>query len=62
MSFHLSGASGCFVVLAVLFVPAAIVAWLSNDPKWLVIVPVGIAALALVIAALQKSESAGLGN
>jgi hypothetical protein len=52
MAIHLSGGSGCLVVLAVLFVPATIAAYLLNDPKWLIIIPVGIVALTLAVAAL----------
>ena len=40
------------VVLAILFVPAAIVAYALNASKWLVIIPVGIVAVALTVAAL----------
>ena len=40
------------MVLAVLFVPAAIAAYLLNEPKWLIIVPFAILAIALAIAAL----------
>ena len=52
MAIHLSGGSGYLVVLAVLFVPATIAAYLLNDPKWLIIIPVGIVALTLAVAAL----------
>ena len=52
MAIHLSGGSGCVIVLAILFVPAATVAYLLNDSKWLVIVPVSLVAVALLIAAL----------
>lgn len=52
MAIHLSGGSGCAVALAVLFVPAGVVAYLFNDPKWLLIIPAGIVILALAIAAL----------
>jgi hypothetical protein len=52
MAIHLYGGSGCLVVAAVLFVPATIAAYLLNDPKWLIIIPVGIVALALAVAAL----------
>ena len=40
------------IVLAILFVPAAVVAYLLNDSKWLVIVPIGIVVLALFVAGL----------
>ncbi len=40
------------MALAVLFVPAGVVAYLFNDPKWLLIIPAGIVILALAIAAL----------
>ncbi len=52
MAIHLSGGSGCLVVLAILFVPAGIAAYLLNDSKWLVIIPIAIAAVAVFIAAL----------
>jgi hypothetical protein len=52
MAIHLSGGSGCVVVLAALFVPAAIASYLLNDPEWLIIIPVGIVVLGLAIAAL----------
>lgn len=39
-------------VLAILFVPAAIVTYCLNDPRWLVIIPVAIVAAGLLIAAL----------
>ncbi len=40
------------MVLAVLLVPATITAYLLNDSKWLIIIPVGIVALALAVAVL----------
>jgi hypothetical protein len=52
MAIHLSGRSGCLVVLGVLFVPAAIAAYLLNEPKWLIFIPLGIVAIVLAIAAL----------
>ncbi len=52
MSIHLAGRSGFAVVLAILFVPAAIVAYLLKGPEWLVMIPIGIVALALFIAVL----------
>jgi len=52
MAIHLSGGSGCVVVLAILFVPAAIVAYFLNDAKWLVVLPLGMVAVALAVAAL----------
>ncbi len=56
MAIHLSGGFGCVIVLAILFVPAAIVAYFLNDSKWLVIVPVGIAVVALAVAALPSKR------
>ena len=52
MAIHLSGGSGCAVVLAAVFVPACVVAYLSKDPTWLLTIPAGIVILALAIAAL----------
>jgi hypothetical protein len=52
MAIHLSGGSGCVIVLAILFVPAAVVAYLLNDSKWLVIIPAAIVALGVFVAAL----------
>ena len=52
MAIHFSGGSGCVVVLAVLFVPAAATSYFLNDPKWLVIVPAAIAVSVAGIAAL----------
>ncbi len=52
MAIHLSGASGCVVVLAILVVPAALVCYLLNQPKWLVIIPLAIVLLTLFAAAL----------
>ena len=40
------------VLLAILLVPAGVLAYLLNDTKWLVIIPCGIVVLALVVAAL----------
>ena len=40
------------VLLAALFVPAAVAAYLLNDSKWLVIVPLSIVALMVIVAAL----------
>jgi hypothetical protein len=37
-------------------VPAAVAAYLLNDPKWLVIIPIGIVALAVVVAALPSKR------
>lgn len=56
MAIHLSGGSGCLVVLAVLFVPAALTAYLLNDSKWLVIIPLGLVIAALVLAALPHKR------
>ena len=52
MAVHLSGGSGCVVVLAILFIPAALLAYFLNDSKWLIIIPVGIVVVALTVAAL----------
>ena len=52
MALHLSGGSGCVVLLAVLFIPAAITAYFTNDPKWLLIIPIAIVVLGLIVAAL----------
>ena len=43
---------GCFVLLAALIVPGMIVGYVLRSPKWIAIVPCGLALLMLVIAAL----------
>jgi hypothetical protein len=52
MAIHLSGGSGCVAVLAILFVPAAVVAYVRNDSKWFLIIPICIVLAALFVAAL----------
>jgi hypothetical protein len=52
VALHLSSGSGCVTLLAVLFIPAAITAYFTNDPKWLVIIPLAIVAVGLTVAAL----------
>jgi hypothetical protein len=52
MAFHLSGSSGCAVVLLVLLSPAILVAYFLQSAVWLIIIPVGIIVLALFVAAL----------
>jgi hypothetical protein len=47
-----SRASSWLVSLAILFVPAGLVAYFTHNPKWLTIVPFGIITAALLIAAL----------
>jgi len=48
---HLSGASGLAVVLAVLFLPAVVAAYFLHSAVWLIAIPLGIIALALLVAA-----------
>lgn len=52
MSVHLHGGSGCAILLIALVTPGVVVAYLSHSAQWVVIVPVGLAVLMLVIAAL----------
>ena len=52
MKFHLSGKSGCLVVLLVLFVPAILMAYFLHSSIWLIAVPAGIIALTLFVATL----------
>lgn len=56
MNFHLQlyppTFSGWVIVLLVLFLPAALTAYVLHNLAWLVAVPVGIIVLALFIAAL----------
>jgi len=49
---YLSGASGLAVVLAVLFFPAVVAAYFLQSAVWLIAIPLGIIALALLVAAL----------
>lgn len=41
-------------MLSVLFIPAALLAYVLHDLVWLVVVPIGIIALALIVAALPS--------
>jgi hypothetical protein len=56
MNFHLQlyppTLSGWVIVLTVLFLPAALMAYVLHNLAWLVFVPLGIIALAFFIAAL----------
>ncbi len=56
MRFHLQlfppKFSGCSIVLLVLFLPAVLMAYVLHNLAWLVVVPIGIIALALIVAAL----------
>jgi hypothetical protein len=52
MHINLSKPSGWAVTLAVLFVPTIVTAYFLHSLRWLVIVPIGIVALALFLAAL----------
>jgi hypothetical protein len=45
------------IVLLVLFLPATLAAFLFHGPAWLVIVPLGIIALAVFIAALPSKRT-----
>ena len=58
MSFHLQlyplKFSGCTIVLLVLFLPATLAAYVLLDLVWLIAVPIGIIALALIVAALPS--------
>jgi hypothetical protein len=58
MSFHLQlyplKFSGCTIVLLVLFLPATLAAYVLHDLVWLIVVPIGIIALALIVAALPS--------
>jgi hypothetical protein len=51
MAIHISS-GGCGVLFVLLFFAAGLVAWVFNDPKWLLITPCAMIALALAIAAL----------
>jgi len=56
MKFHLQlfspTFSGCVIVLLVLFVPSVLIAYLMHSAIWLVAVPLGIIALAVIAAAI----------
>ncbi len=52
MAIHLSGGRGLVVVLLVLFVPAILTSYSRQSPIWLVIIPLGVIALAFLVAAL----------
>lgn len=52
MALHLYSGSGCVILLAILFVSAAVVAYFLHEPKWLVIIPVGVVILGLILAVL----------
>ncbi len=52
MHINLSKLSGWVITLAILFVPAIVTAYFLHSLKWPVIVPIGIVALALILAAL----------
>jgi len=52
MAIHLSGGSGCSIVLLVLFVPAILTAFFLQSAIWLIAVPLGIVAVAVLVAAL----------
>ncbi len=56
MAIHLSGRSGCAVVLVVLFIPAILMAYFLHSAIWLIIIPVGIIILALFVAALPSKR------
>ncbi|MGA8011491.1 MAG: hypothetical protein WB949_03605, partial [Candidatus Acidiferrales bacterium] len=56
MHINLSKPSGWAVTLAVLFVPAIVTAYFLHSLRWLLIVPIGIVALALFIAALPIKQ------
>lgn len=52
MTLRLRRVPGIVLLVLVLFVPAALVAYLSHSVMWLVAVPLGIIMLALFVAAL----------
>jgi hypothetical protein len=52
MAIHLSGGSGCALVLAVLFVPAILAAYFLHSLIWLLVIPLGIIVAAMLVAAL----------
>ena len=52
MAIHVSGVSGLAVTLAVLFLPAILVAYFLHSAVWLIAIPLGIVTLALLVAAL----------
>jgi hypothetical protein len=52
MRIHLSGASGCGVLLLVLFVPAILTSYFLHSVVWLIVIPPGIVVLGLLVAAL----------
>src|SRR5271167_4567045 len=52
MAIHLSGGSGRAVVLMVLFVPGMLMAYFLHSPIWLIAIPLGIIAIAVLVAAL----------
>lgn len=58
MNFHLQlyppKFSGWAIVLLVLFAPASLAAYALHDLVWLIVVPIGTIALALIVAALPS--------
>jgi hypothetical protein len=56
MSIRLSPGFGCVVVLAILLVPGAITAYVTNSPKWLILVPLGTVLLVIIFAAFGRKR------
>jgi len=60
VSFHLQlyppKFSGCSIALLVLFLPATLAAYVLHALVWLIVVPTGIIALALIVAALPSKR------
>ena len=52
MAIHLSGGSGCAILLLVLSVPAILTAYFLHSAMWLIIIPPGIVAFALFVSAV----------
>jgi hypothetical protein len=52
MAIHLAGGSGCTLVLLVLLAPSILTAYFLHSSIWLIIIPFGIIALVLFVAAL----------
>lgn len=62
MGIILSNRSGCATLLAIVFAPAIVTAYLLHSAMWLIVVPLGIIALALIVAAIPSKRNVTCGQ
>jgi hypothetical protein len=62
MGIILSNRSGCAILATILFAPAIVTGYILHSAMWLILVPLGIIALALIVAVIPSKRKVTCGQ